>query len=66
MESRIAAPQLSGNVMGRAESDFVVAEWRDAGRKNPDPPRLIAPLHLYRCDDELVCARGSTVRAARR
>jgi mannose-6-phosphate isomerase-like protein (cupin superfamily) len=30
---------------------FVVAEWRDGGGA-VDPPRLIAPLHLHRSDDE--------------
>ena len=45
------APPLAGNVLGSATSDFVVAEWQDAGGP-PGPPRWIAPLHLHRNDDE--------------
>jgi mannose-6-phosphate isomerase-like protein (cupin superfamily) len=52
MKPTTIAPPLSENVMGGARNDFVVAEWRDAGGANFDPPRLIAPLHLHRSDDE--------------
>src|ERR1043166_2883154 len=44
-------PALSGNVLGLAENNFVVAEWQDTGAP-PGPPRWIAPLHLHRNDDE--------------
>jgi mannose-6-phosphate isomerase-like protein (cupin superfamily) len=52
MKPKVVAPLLSGNVMGGSKNDFVVAEWRDAGGPDFDPPRLIAPLHLHRSDDE--------------
>lgn len=52
MKSKLVVPKLSGDVLGGAENDFVIAEWRDAGSANFDPPRLIAPLHLHRSDDE--------------
>jgi mannose-6-phosphate isomerase-like protein (cupin superfamily) len=45
------APSLSGQVIGSINDAFVIAEWRDAGGP-PDPPRLIAPPHLHRKDDE--------------
>ena len=48
----MVAPILFGNVMGGVANDFVIAEWRDAGGADFDPPRLIAPLHLHRSDDE--------------
>jgi uncharacterized cupin superfamily protein len=51
MSSSIVALPLSGNVLGDAQSDFVVAEWRDPGGAS-DSPRLIAPRHLHRADDE--------------
>jgi mannose-6-phosphate isomerase-like protein (cupin superfamily) len=37
--------------MGLNYDSFMVAEWRDLGGP-PGPPRLIAPLHLHRHDDE--------------
>ena len=46
----IAEP-LAGKVLGSANDSFAVAEWRDAGGP-PGPPRMIAPLHLHRSDDE--------------
>ena len=49
--SSTIAPPLAGSVLGSAGSDFVIAEWRDAGGP-PGPPRWIAPLHLHRNDDE--------------
>jgi mannose-6-phosphate isomerase-like protein (cupin superfamily) len=51
MSSPIIAPPLSGNVIGSVNNAFVIAEWRDAGGP-PGPPRLIAPRHLHRNDDE--------------
>ena len=51
MNSPIVAPALAGSVLGRVGSDFVIAEWKDAGGP-PGPPRWIAPLHLHRSDDE--------------
>src|SRR5579859_8110460 len=45
------ATLLAGNVIGSRDSNFVVAEWRDAGSPS-GPPRLIAPLHLHHLDDE--------------
>ncbi len=47
---RLASP-LRGNLLGSSASDFVVAEWQDPGGVF-DPPRLIAPVHLHRTDDE--------------
>ena len=51
MSSSIVAPPLAGGVLGSANQDFVIAEWKDAGGP-PSPPRWIAPLHLHRKDDE--------------
>ena len=51
MNAPIIAPSLAGNILGSADSSFVVAEWKDAGGP-PGPPRRIAPLHLHRNDDE--------------
>jgi mannose-6-phosphate isomerase-like protein (cupin superfamily) len=51
MSSPIIAPPLAGTVLGKVGSDFVIAEWKDAGGP-PGPPRWIAPLHLHRNDDE--------------
>jgi mannose-6-phosphate isomerase-like protein (cupin superfamily) len=45
------APPLAGHVLGSINDTFVVAEWRDPGGP-PGPPRLIAPPHLHRSDDE--------------
>jgi len=42
---------LSGRVIGSTNDAFVIAEWRDPGGP-PGPPRLIAPPHLHRSDDE--------------
>jgi len=47
---RVALP-LSGNVLGSAADDFVIAEWEDPGGP-PGTPRYIAPLHRHTCDDE--------------
>jgi mannose-6-phosphate isomerase-like protein (cupin superfamily) len=51
MDSPVNAPPLAGSVLGQIGSDFVIAEWKDAGGP-PGPPRWIAPLHLHRNDDE--------------
>ena len=51
MSSPSIAPALAGCVLGSVGSDFVIAEWKDAGGP-PGPPRWIAPLHLHRTDDE--------------
>lgn len=51
MSSPSIAPSLAGSVLGSVGSDFVIAEWKDAGGP-PGPPRWIAPLHLHRSDDE--------------
>jgi mannose-6-phosphate isomerase-like protein (cupin superfamily) len=51
MSSPIIAPPLAGSVIGSVGSDFVIAEWKDAGGP-PGPARWIAPLHLHRNDDE--------------
>lgn len=51
MISPIISPVLAGQVMGSANHQFVVAEWRDAGGP-PGPPRYIAPMHLHHHDDE--------------
>lgn len=51
MNSSITAPPLAGNVIGSAQNDFVIAQWRDAGGP-PGPPQLIAPPHLHLHDDE--------------
>ncbi len=51
MSSPNIAPLLSGHVIGSVNDAFVIAEWRDPGGP-PGPPRLIAPLHLHRGDDE--------------
>jgi mannose-6-phosphate isomerase-like protein (cupin superfamily) len=45
------APLLAGQIIGAGQDSFVVAEWKDPGAP-PGPPRLIAPLHLHRSDDE--------------
>ena len=51
MSSPNIAPLLSGRVIGSVKDAFVIAEWRDPGGP-AGPPRLIAPPHLHRSDDE--------------
>jgi mannose-6-phosphate isomerase-like protein (cupin superfamily) len=51
MPTPIIAQALAGKTLGTATDAFVIAEWRDAGGPI-GPPRLIAPLHLHRRDDE--------------
>jgi mannose-6-phosphate isomerase-like protein (cupin superfamily) len=52
MSQATIAPPLRGNTLGNLESSFVLAEWQDNGGVEDGPPRLIAPLHLHRNDDE--------------
>jgi len=47
----MVAELLAGKVLGSTSNSFAVAEWRDEGGP-PGPPRLIAPLHKHRNDDE--------------
>ena len=51
MNPPIVAPALAGHTIGNVDSNFVIAEWQDTGGP-AGPPRLIAPLHLHRKDDE--------------
>jgi len=51
MSSPRITPPLNGQVLGSINDAFVIAEWRDRGGP-PGPPRLIAPPHLHRSDDE--------------
>lgn len=61
MAQRIVAPQLAGNVIGTADNNFVIAEWRDPG-SSASPPRLIAPLHVHFHDDEAWYVLEGTLR----
>lgn len=45
------APPLNGQTIGSPDNAFVIAEWQDPGGYT-GPPRLIAPRHLHRNDDE--------------
>ena len=45
------APPLAGNVLVSNDAQFVIAEWRDPGGLF-EKPRLIAPVHIHRNDDE--------------
>jgi mannose-6-phosphate isomerase-like protein (cupin superfamily) len=45
------APPLAGRTRGSPDASFVIAAWTDPGG-SPDPPRLIAPLHVHHRDDE--------------
>ena len=51
MNSPLIAAPLSGNVIGSAGNNFVIAEWRDPGGPVGEH-RLIAPFHVHRSDDE--------------
>jgi len=51
LDSIKVAPLLAGKTLGAGNDSFVIAEWRDPGGPI-GPPRLIAPLHLHRNDDE--------------
>jgi len=61
MSSPNIAPPLSGQVIGSSDDAFVIAEWRDPGGP-PGPPRLIAPPHLHRSDDEAWYVLEGTLR----
>ncbi|MCU1316454.1 MAG: Cupin 2, conserved barrel domain protein [Candidatus Acidoferrum typicum] len=61
MHSPNIAPLLSGHVIGSVNDAFVIAEWRDPGGP-PGPPRLIAPRHLRRSDDEAWYVLEGTLR----
>ncbi len=61
MSSPNIAPPLSGHVIGSINDAFVIAEWRDPGGL-PGPPRLIAPPHLHRSDDEAWYVLEGTLR----
>ena len=61
MSSQITASPLAGHTLGSGADDFVIAEWQDAGG-TPEPPRLIAPLHLHRNDDEAWYVLQGTLR----
>ena len=61
MSSPSIAPALAGRVLGSIDDAFVIAEWRDAGGP-PGPPRLIAPRHLHRRDDEAWYVLEGTLR----
>ena len=61
MSSPNIAPPLTGHVIGSINDAFVIAEWRDPGGP-PGPPRLIAPPHLHRSDDEAWYVLEGTLR----
>jgi mannose-6-phosphate isomerase-like protein (cupin superfamily) len=42
---------LGERALGAPAGQFVLVEWTDPGGP-PGPPRLIAPLHVHRSDDE--------------
>jgi mannose-6-phosphate isomerase-like protein (cupin superfamily) len=55
------APPLAGGTLGGADRSFVIAEWTDEGGP-PDPPRLVAPLHVHHRDDEAWYVLEGTLR----
>ena len=61
MSEELVAPLLTGRVLGTVDDSFVVAEWRDPGGAT-GPPRLIAPRHLHRNDDEAWYVLEGTLR----
>lgn len=44
------APQLAGNLLGSETSDFILAEWSDAGGP-PGPPRCSSSVIDRRCSE---------------
>ncbi|MGH3034751.1 MAG: cupin domain-containing protein [Gaiellaceae bacterium] len=56
----IAEP-LAGRTLGGPDESFVIAEWTDEGGP-PEPPRLIAPLHVHHRDDEAWYVLEGTLR----
>ena len=61
MSSPSIAPALAGRVIGSISDAFVIAEWRDPGGP-AGSPRLIAPPHLHRSDDEAWYVLEGTLR----
>ena len=61
MSSPSIAPALAGRVIGSIDDAFVIAEWRDPGGP-AGLPRLIAPPHLHRSDDEAWYVLEGTLR----
>jgi hypothetical protein len=61
MSEEIVVPVLTGRVLGTVDDSFVVAEWCDPDGP-PGPPRLIAPRHLHRSDDEAWYVLEGTLR----
>ncbi len=61
MSSPSIAPALAGRVIGSIDDASVIAEWHDSGGP-PGPPRLIAPPHLHRRDDEAWYVVEGTLR----
>jgi mannose-6-phosphate isomerase-like protein (cupin superfamily) len=57
----IQAAPLAGRTLGGAEGSFVIAEWTDEGGP-PDPPRLVAPLHVHHREDEAWYVLEGTLR----
>jgi mannose-6-phosphate isomerase-like protein (cupin superfamily) len=47
----VVAPPLAQNTLGSGASNFVIAEWRDAGGPAGER-RRIAPPHVHHSDDE--------------
>jgi hypothetical protein len=58
--SPIIAPPLAGTVVGSLGTNFVIAEWKDAGGPH-EPPRWIAPLHRHHKDGSSVFVPRGTV-----
>jgi mannose-6-phosphate isomerase-like protein (cupin superfamily) len=46
------AERLAGRALGDADGSFVIAEWTEEGSPQGASPRLVAPLHVHREDDE--------------
>ena len=58
------APPLAGNVLVSNDAQFVIAEWRDPGGLF-EKPRLIAPVHIHRNDDEVWYVLEGVLRVRR-
>ena len=50
---------LAGHELGRADGDFVIAEWSDTGESDWE---WIAPLHVHHEDDEAWYVLEGTLR----
>src|SRR5712692_791342 len=61
MSSPSIAPALAGRVIGSISDAFVLCDRRDPGGPT-GPPRLIAPPHLHRSDDEAWYVLEGTLR----